>query len=213
MKRVALYLRVSTIDQHPENQALALRQAAAQRGWEIVESYEDRISGAKAKRPALDRMLSDARHGRFDVIMVAAFDRLARSVRHLLEVVDEMSRCGVEFVSLREAVDTGGPMGRAVVTILGAVAELERSLLIERVKLGMHRARLEGRRIGRKPLEVDRQEILEDRYRMGYSLKKIAQIHGISKTSVLRVLKAAGTEGFTQLQLQSNENTSKESAA
>src|SRR6516162_9641987 len=149
MKRVALYLRVSTLDQHPETQVLDLRQFAAQRGFEVVAEYQDKISGVKAKRPGLDQLMSDASRGRFDIVLIWAFDRLARSVRHLLEVLDELNHLGIEFISLRENIDTGGPLGRAIVVIVGAIAELERSLIVERVRAGMRRAKLEGRPVGR----------------------------------------------------------------
>src|ERR1019366_400709 len=148
-KRASLYARISTADQHPETQLLDLRQMAAQRGYEIVGEYSDTISGAKQKRPGLDRLMADARRGRFDVLVVWAFDRIARSVKHFLEVLDELNHLNIEFVSFRENVDTGGPLGRAMIVIIGAIAELERNLIIERVKAGMRRAKLEGRRIGR----------------------------------------------------------------
>ena len=99
MKRAALYLRVSTIDQHPETQLHDLRGLAAQRGFEIVEEYTDKISGVKARRPGLDQLMADARRGKFDVVLVWAFDRLARSVRHFLEVLDELNHLEIEFVS------------------------------------------------------------------------------------------------------------------
>ncbi len=188
MKRAALYLRVSGIDQHPETQVYDLRQMAAQRGLEIVQEYTDRISGAKAKRPGLDQMMADARRGRFDVVLVWAFDRVARSVVHFLQLLDELNRLGVEFVSFRENIDTGGPLGRAIVVIIGAIAELERNLIVERVKSGMRRARLEGRQIGRKPLELDREAIFLDR-RRGQSLAQIARTHRISRATVHRVLR------------------------
>ena len=111
MKRAALYMRVSTVDQHLETQLLDLRQMAAQRGYEIVHEYTDKISGTKAKRPGLDQMLSDGRRGHFDVVLVWASDRIARSVKHFLDVLDEMNRIGVEYVSFRENIDTGGPLG------------------------------------------------------------------------------------------------------
>jgi DNA invertase Pin-like site-specific DNA recombinase len=98
---------------------------------------------------------------------VWASDRIARSVRHFLEVLDEFNRLNVEFVSFRENLDTGGPLGWAVVIIIGAIAELERNLIIERVRAGMRRARLEGRHIGRRPLEIDRVAVLRDRTRGG----------------------------------------------
>ncbi|MDR3726760.1 MAG: recombinase family protein, partial [Terracidiphilus sp.] len=187
MKRAAMYMRVSTVDQHPETQLLDLRQLAAQRGFEIVQEYTDRISGVKARRPGLDQMMTDARRGRFDVVLVWASDRIARSTRHFLEVLDELNRLNVEFVSFREQIDTGGPLGRAIVVIIGAIAELERNLIIERVRAGMRRARLEGRSIGRPALALDREAILTDRQR-GQSLGQIARNHRISRTTVHRIL-------------------------
>jgi DNA invertase Pin-like site-specific DNA recombinase len=187
MKRAGLYLRVSTVDQHPETQLLDLRQMAAQRGYEIIREYTDRISGTKAKRPGLDLMMADVRRGRIDVVLVWASDRIARSTRHFLEVLDELNRLGVEFVSFREQIDTGGPLGRAIIVIIGAVAELERNLIIERVRAGMRRAKLEGRHIGRNPLELDHAGIQRDRCQ-GQSLRQIARGHKISTATVQRVL-------------------------
>ena len=115
--------------------------------------YTDKISGAKAKRQGLDQLMADARRGHFEVVMVWASDRLARSVKHFLEVLDELNRLNIEYISFRENLDTGGPLGRAVVVIISAIAELERNLIIERVRAGMRRARLEGRQIGRRPLD------------------------------------------------------------
>ena len=189
MKRAALYLRVSTVDQHPETQLYDLRQMASQRGYAIVNEYTDRISGVKARRPGLDQMMTDARRGKFDVVLVWASDRIARSVKHFLEVLDELSRLKIEYVSFRENIDTGGPLGRAIVVIIGAIAELERSLIVERVRAGMRRARLEGRPIGRPALVLDREAILGDR-RRGQSLGQIARTHCISRATVHRVLHA-----------------------
>src|SRR6202044_2499253 len=140
MKRAAIYCRVSTADQHTETQLYDLREMAKQRGYEIVHEYTDTISGAKSKRPGLDQLLADARRHRFDVVLVAAFDRVARSVRHFLEVLDELNHLGIEFVSLRENIDTGGPLGRAMVVIVGAIAQAERQAIVERVRAGMRRA-------------------------------------------------------------------------
>ncbi len=188
MKRAALYMRVSTVDQHPESQLLDLRQMAAQRNLEIVQEYTDRISGVKAKRPGLDQMMTDARRGCFDVVLVWASDRIARSVKHFLEVLDELNRLNVEYVSFREQIDTGGPLGRALVVIIGAIAELERNLIIERVRAGMRRARLEGTHIGRNPLILDHEAIRRER-RQGQSLRQIAKGHRISTATVQRVLR------------------------
>ena len=188
MKRAALYMRVSTLDQHPETQLYDLRQMAQQRGYQIVEEYTDRISGAKAKRPGLDAMMRDARRGRFDVVLVWASDRIARSVKHFLDVLDELNRLNIEFISFREQIDTGGPLGRAVVVIIGAIAELERNLIVERVRAGMRRAKLEGRHIGRKPLVLDRDAILRDRQR-GQSLGQLAKSYLVSRATIHRVLR------------------------
>jgi len=187
VKRAAVYMRVSSLDQHPETQLLDLRQLAAQRGYEIVAEYTDRISGAKARRPGLDELMRDARRSRFDVVLVWASDRIARSVRHFLDVLDELNRLNIEFVSFREQIDTGGPLGRAIVVIIGAIAELERNLIIERVRAGMRRARLEGRHIGRQPLELDRAAMLLERQH-GRSLAQLAKTYRVSRTTIHRVL-------------------------
>ena len=209
MKRAALYMRVSTLDQHPETQLYDLRTLANQRGFQIVQEYTDRISGAKARRPGLDQMMKDARQRQFDVVLVWAGDRIARSVKHFLDVLDELSHLGIEFVSFRENIDTGGPLGRAVIVIIGAIAELERNLIIERVRAGMRRARLEGRHIGRTPLDFDRAAVLRDRDR-SMSLTEIAKAHRISRATVSRVIKeareATSPKGSAPATPQTHEN-------
>ena len=185
--KAALYLRVSTLDQHPETQRYDLLQLVEQRGFTIVDEYVDTVSGTRSRRVGLDRLMSDARRGRFQVLVVWSFDRLGRSVRHFLEVLDELNHLNIEFISFRENIDTSGPLGRAVVVILGAVAELERNLIIERVRAGMRRAKLEGQRIGRPKLIVDREAVVSDRQR-GFSIRQLAKMHRLSRTSVCRVL-------------------------
>jgi DNA invertase Pin-like site-specific DNA recombinase len=185
MKRAALYARVSTPDQHVENQFLDLRKLAAQRGFEVVREYTDQgISGSKARRPGLDAMLTDARRGEFSVLMVAAFDRIARSTKNFLEIVDELHELGIEFVSAREAIDTNGPMGRMFITLIGSIAELEKSLIVERIKAGMRRARMEGQRLGRAPLNIDHDALVRDRL-AGMSLTCVAKKYGVSRASVV----------------------------
>jgi DNA invertase Pin-like site-specific DNA recombinase len=189
MKRAALYLRVSSVDQNPETQALDLRQFAVQRGLEIVQTYTDHgVSGTKARRPALDKMMEDARRHKFDVVVVWACDRLARSTKHLLQVLDELNGFGIQFLSQREAIDTEGPLGRAIIVIVSAIAELEKSMTTERVKSGMRRARLEGRQIGRARLDINREQVVTDR-RSGMSLTHVARKHSISRASVCRLMK------------------------
>jgi DNA invertase Pin-like site-specific DNA recombinase len=182
VKRAALYCRVSTGEQHTETHLCDLRELAKQHKYKIVKEYTDTISGSKSKRPGLDHVLADARRHRFDVVLVAAFDRVVRSVRHFLQVLDELNHLGIEFVSFRENIDTGGPLGRAVVVIVGAIAELEKSLIAERVKAGMRRAKLEGRRIGRKPLNIDRDQVVADRA-YGMLLTQVAKKHSLRLAS------------------------------
>jgi DNA invertase Pin-like site-specific DNA recombinase len=130
----------------------------------------------------------DARKVKFDVLLVWACDRLARSVSHFLQVLDELGHLNIEFISFREQIDTSGPLGRAVVVIISAIAELERSLIVERVRAGLRRAKLEGRRLGRPPLVVDREAILRGR-EQGLSISQLAKQHGIAETSVRRLLR------------------------
>jgi DNA invertase Pin-like site-specific DNA recombinase len=205
MKRVAIYCRVSTADQSVATQLCDLRPLAKARGYEIVAEYSDMITGTKARRPGLDKLMSVARRGRFDVVLVWAFDRMARSVRHFLEVLDELNRLNIAFVSFRENVDTDSALGRAMIVIVAAISELERSLIIERVRAGMRRAKLEGRQIGRARLEIDRQQVVTDR-RTGMSLTLVARKHSISRATVCRLMKEAS--GDTTLALASSSEIS-----
>src|SRR6516225_5790569 len=148
MRRAALYMRVSTKGhgQTTDTQALALREYAERRGFEVAGEYRDEgISGSKDSRPALDRLLKDARARKFDVVIVARFDRFARSVSHLLRALEEFNYLEINFVSLSESIDTSTPMGKMIFTVLGAVAELERNLIKERVHMGISRALNQGK--------------------------------------------------------------------
>ena len=194
MKRAALYARVSTADQHVENQFLDLRKLATQRGFEVRREYCDQgISGSKARRPGLDAMMADARRGEFSVLTVAAFDRIARSTKNFLEIVDELHELGIEFISAREAIDTSGPMGRMFITLIGSIAELEKSILVERIRAGMRRARMEGQRLGRAPLDIDHEALVRDRL-AGMSLTIVAKKYGVSRASVVRFVREAGRQ-------------------
>ncbi len=189
MKRAAISVRVSTLDQNPETQVHDLRSMAAQRNLEIVNEYVDHgISGTRTRRPGLDELMRDARHGCFDVVLVWACDRLARSVRHFLEVLDELNHLGIEYVSFREHIDTGGPLGRAVVIIIGAVAELERNLIVERVRLGCAGQSWKGATSVDHPVEIDLAALLHDRAN-GLSLRQLAEAHRISRATASRVLR------------------------
>jgi DNA invertase Pin-like site-specific DNA recombinase len=191
MKKCAVYARVSTLEQHVETQLYDLRQLAQNRGFEVVAEYTDHgVSGAKARRPGLDTLMADARKRKFSVVLVAAFDRVARSTKHFLQVIDEFDSLGIEFVSRRENVDTSGPMGRLFLTLIGSIAELEADLIKERIRAGMRRRRLEGYRLGRQPLDVDRAAIVRDRLN-GMSLTKCSKKYGVSRASVIRFVRDA----------------------
>src|SRR2546425_1418943 len=161
-RRVALYARVSTKNngQHPETQLIALREYAQHRGFHVAGEYVDiGISGAKDRRPELDRLMTDARRRRFDVVLVARFDRFARSTRHLVLALEEFNALGIDFISLSESIDTSTAMGRMVFTVISAVAELERALIRERVVLGLKRAKVQGKRLGRPHSRLDRTQV------------------------------------------------------
>ena len=185
---------MSTSDQHVESQLYDLRELAAQQQLEIVKEYQDcGISGTKARRPGLDALMADARRKKFSVVLVAAFDRVARSTKHFLQVMDELDSLGVEFMSRRETISTSGPMGRLFVTLISSIAELESDLIRERVRAGMRRERLEGRQIGRARLDIDREQVIHDR-RSGMSLTVVARKHSISRASVCRLMKEANSD-------------------
>ena len=189
MKRAAIYTRVSTPEQHVETQLYDLRQLAAQRGFEVVAEFTDNgVSGTKARRHGLDSLMADARKRKFSVVLVAAFDRVARSTKHFLQVMDEFDDLGIEFVSRRENVDTSGPMGRLFLTLIGSIAELESELIRERIKAGMRRRKLEGYRLGRQPMDVDREAIVADRL-SGMSLTQTAKKYRVSRASVIRFVR------------------------
>jgi len=190
MKRAAIYARVSPADQHVETQLYDLRQFAEQRGYEITAEYTDIISGTKARRPGLDAMLKDARKHKFNVVLVAAFDRMARSTKHFLQTIDELEDLGIEFVSRRENIDTGGAMGRMFLTVLGAISELERSMIVERIKAGMRRRKLDGLPLGRQPLALNHEALVADRL-AGMSLTDVAQKYACSRASVVRFVREA----------------------
>src|SRR3989442_6473281 len=146
MKRIAIYARVSTSDKTCDNQLRDLRDYCRARGWTDVREFIDTgISGTKERRPALDKLMAEVKGRHVDVVVVAAFDRFGRSVRHLVEALELFRHLRVEFISLRAQIDTGSPLGQAGVTIIAAIAQFERRLIAERVRAGLRRARAEGK--------------------------------------------------------------------
>jgi DNA invertase Pin-like site-specific DNA recombinase len=184
--RVALYGRVSTSNhgQDVGMQMRELREYCERRGWQIAGEYVDAgVSGAKDSRPELNRLMAEAHKRRFDVVVCWKFDRFARSVSHLLRALETFNSLGIAFVSLSEQIDTATPTGRMIFTVLGAVAELERSLIAERVRAGLRNARAKGKRLGRPRVAVDAARIRELRSQ-GLSWPKIAAKLGASVGTV-----------------------------
>jgi DNA invertase Pin-like site-specific DNA recombinase len=193
--KTAVYARVSTNNgQDPEMQLRELREYCQRRGWEGAREYVDvGISGAKEKRPELDRLIADAHRRHFDAVVVWRFDRFARSVSHLLRALETFRSLGIEFVSLSEQVDTSTPTGKMIFTVLGAVAELERSLIVERVRAGLRNARAKGKRLGRPRKVPDATEIKRLRAQ-GASWRAIGKELGIAPATALRTAKKARLE-------------------
>src|SRR5712692_4289360 len=181
--KAAIYARVSTIDQEPENQLQELRRYVEARGWTAVEYVDRGVSGAKDRRPALDQLLADARRRRFDVVVCWRLDRLGRNLRHLITLLDELQALGVAFVSLAEGIDATTPAGRLQMQILGAIAEFERGRIVERVRAGLARARAQGQRLGRPKAVVplDRLQRVS-----GLPIDEAALTLGVSRSTLKR---------------------------
>lgn len=191
--KVCLYARVSTQGQDPEVQLAALRAHATQRGWQVVEEFVDRgVSGAKERRPALDRLMKAAWTGHFQLVLVWRFDRFARSVKHLVTALEMFRSLDVGFVSLQEQLDTATPIGHAMFTIIGAMAQLERDIIRERVKAGLEHAKARGIRLGRPRVPVVAKELLTLQ-KQGLSFGEIARRLRCSRSTVRRYLSEALT--------------------
>jgi DNA invertase Pin-like site-specific DNA recombinase len=191
--RIALYARCSTRnkDQNPETQLLPLRDYAKHRGFEIQGEYVDHgFSGAKDKRPALDRLMAAVRKRHVDGVLVLKFDRFARSTRHLVLTLEEFQSLGVAFISLTEAVDTSTPAGKLMYTMISAFAEFERAMIQERICFGLDRARREGKTLGRKRAIVDREKVRTMHAVEGLGVRAIAEQMGVSKSLVANILRA-----------------------
>jgi DNA invertase Pin-like site-specific DNA recombinase len=185
MKKAALYFRVSTSEQTPDAQIHELRDYASIRGWVVVGEYVDVASGAVRSRPELDRMMTEVKRGGIDVVVCWAFDRLARSVRHLCEIAEELEARNVDLVSFQQALDTSTPSGRFTFHILAAVAEFERDMIRERVRAGMAAAKARGRRLGRRKIPMKQQNQIRHLRAGGMSFRKIASAVGVSVGTVV----------------------------
>jgi DNA invertase Pin-like site-specific DNA recombinase len=195
--RAAVYARVSTVNngQSPEMQLRDFSEYCTRRGWTVAGEYVDEgYCGAKDSRPELNRLMADAHRRSFDVVVVWKFDRFARSVSHLLRALETFQSLGIEFVSLTEGVDTSTPAGKMIFTVLGAVAELERSLIAERVKAGLRNARAKGKTLGRPKVSLDAARIASLRAR-GLGWKRISKELSVGVGTVLRIAQEASAGG------------------
>ena len=188
--KAAIYARVSTFDQEPENQLAELRRYADARGWTATAYVDKGVSGAKDKRPALDQLVADARRRRFDVLVVWRLDRLGRNLRHLILLLDELNAVGVAFVSLGEGIDTATPAGRLQLHILGAIAEFERARIQERVRAGLARVRAQGRTLGRPRVRV-RPDALQAAGHL--TVREAAAALGVSTATLKRLRRGSKT--------------------
>ena len=193
--RAAIYARVSTLDQEPENQLAELRRYVGARSWTSVEYVDKGVSGSKDRRPALDELVGDAKRRRFDVLICWRLDRLGRNLRHLITLLDELQALGVAFVSLTEGIDATTPAGKLQMHILGAIAEFERERIRERVLAGLERARREGKRLGRPALRVPSERLHDVR---GLSHGAAAARLGVSISTVRRWRRAAQNPTVTR---------------
>src|SRR5207248_5251240 len=184
--RAAIYARVSTLDQEPENQLQELRRYVEARGWTAVEFVDRGVSGAKDRRPALDQLLTNAKRRRFDVVVCWRLDRLGRNLKHLITLLEDLQVLGISFVSLAEGIDATTPAGKLQMHILAAIAEFERARIAERVKAGLQRARAQGKQLGR-PRKAASTIVVP-----GGSVREAARVWGVSKSTAARWI-AAGT--------------------
>ncbi len=187
VKTVALYARVSTLDQSCELQLQDLRRYASQRFGRCYEFVDEGVSGTQRRRPQLDALMQDAHKRLFDVVLVWKFDRFARSVKHLVDSLDEFRALGIDFVSYTEGVDTTTPTGQLLFHIVSAVAQFERDLIAERVRAGIAHARSLGKHIGRPRAAINMEQVSGLR-RQGRSLRQIAQVLDVPVSRVRRAL-------------------------
>jgi DNA invertase Pin-like site-specific DNA recombinase len=191
MKKAAIYARVSTNNgQNPEMQLAEIRQYCLKREWTVVKEYVDKgISGSKEHRPALDSLLVDCQKRAIDCVVVYRYDRFARSLRQLVNALEEFRALGIDFVSLHEGVDTSTPNGRLVFGIFASIAEFERELIRDRVKSGLALAKSRGKHLGRPRVSVDQLQIASLR-KQGRSWSEICNLLEISKGTAQRALHA-----------------------
>ncbi len=189
VKKVAIYVRVSTKDQSVDMQLNDLQRYSKERGLKMFKVYKDNgVSGTKDKRLGLNQLMDDAKKRKFDIVLVWRFDRFARSTKHLVNALYEFRNLGIDFISYQENIDTSSPLGEAIFTIISAMAKLERDIIAERVRGGLRKAKANGKRLGRPKNEVDTKKVIEYR-KQNKSIRQIANELNLSKGAVQRTLK------------------------
>ncbi len=187
--KTAIYVRVSTTNQSIDPQLRDLKRYAKARAIEVYRVYADKgVSGAKEKRPALDELRADARKRFFNTVLVWRFDRFARSSHHLVSTLEEFIALGINFISYSESIDLGSPMGKAMFTIISAMAQLERDIISERVKAGLRNAQANGKILGRSPVDEETKRNLKKLRKKGVSIRSVAKQLNIGKSTVERNL-------------------------
>jgi DNA invertase Pin-like site-specific DNA recombinase len=181
IRKAAIYARVSTLDQEPENQLRELRRYCEARGWAGVEYVDHGVSGAKDSRPALDQVIKDAKRRRFDVLVCWKLDRLGRNLRHLILLLDELQALGIAFTTLGEGIDTSTPAGRLTAGLLSAVASFERERIQERVRAGLARAKAQGKKLGRR-------RVVRPPVPVKMTVREAAAAWGVSKSTAARMI-------------------------
>jgi DNA invertase Pin-like site-specific DNA recombinase len=206
--KIAIYARVSTSThgQDPETQLIPLRTYIRNRGFETFSEYIDVASGVKEKRPSLDQLLIDAKQRKFDAVLVWKLDRLGRSLKHLITLIDEFQALGIQFISYTEGMDTTTPAGKLLFNVIGAIAGFERDLIKERVKAGLYRAKMDGRILGRPKHTIDSCLLVELR-NLGLSIRAIAARLGSSPASISRFIAGSKPRELLSAQIRCGEGT------
>ncbi|MEY3197973.1 MAG: hypothetical protein RL023_857 [Candidatus Parcubacteria bacterium] len=188
-QKVAIYARVSTSNkgQDLDTQLLPLQRYCKERDREITEIYTDIMSGSKESRPSLNQLLDDAQAHKFDTVIVFRFDRISRSTKQLIDLLERFRKLNISFISINENIDTTTPAGSMMFTIIAAFAKFERDIISERVRFGIEKAKANGKQIGRKIIAVDKEKII-DYHCQGISIREISKLCGVSKSKIHRIL-------------------------
>ena len=190
MKRAVIYARVWAPEEDVSAQVCYLRQLARQRGFEVVAEYKDIASGARARRPGLETLIADAKQGRFSVVLTTRLACLSKGIKHLLQLTDNFKTLHIDLISAREAIDTTTSRGKCFFDAMTSLNQCESELVKEHIRMGLRRKKLDGFRLGRRPLSTPHDSIVRDRL-SGMSLTQCSKKYGVSRASVVRFVREA----------------------